>query len=77
MQTQLVRETTFIPYLSFLYFASTVAFAFSNCPIFLDVDSNVDVGTDDSEEGMLATTHHRMHASSRKMIHRLALTSRF
>ena len=49
------RKLIVVLYLLFLYFASIVGFALvhhSNCQIFLDVDSNVDVGTDDSEEGI-------------------------
>ena len=66
MQTQPVSY--YISIFVFLYFASTVGFAFSHCPIFLDVDSNVDVGTDDSEEGRLVTAQHRMHERSSEMI---------
>ena len=55
----------------FFYVASIVGFALSShliLSIFLDVDSNVDVGTDDSEEGTYFhyKTTTRMHECSSK-----------
>ena len=69
MQTRQVRNYIY-PVFAFLYFASLLLALplvhNSHCQIFLDVDSNVDVGTDDSEEGIcIKRTPTRMHDCSK------------
>ena len=63
------QETTFILYLPFCILLLLSALPLvhnSYCQIFLDVDSNVDVGTDDSEEGIcIKRSPTRMHDCSK------------
>ena len=68
MQTQQV-ENYIYPVLFFCILLLLLALPLvhnSHCQIFLDVDSNVDVGTDDSEEGICnKRTPTRMHDCSK------------